>query len=41
MLFRSYVKEHPEADISVPVGFVANTLEDAKRMALAFAESVS
>ena len=36
-----YVKEHLEAGISVPVGFVANTLEDAKRMALAFAESVS
>ena len=36
-----YLKEHPEEDISLPVGFKAKTLEDAKTMALAFAESVS
>lgn len=35
-----YLKEHPEADLSLPVGFEAKTLEDAKRMAVAFAESV-
>lgn len=32
----------PEApDYSVPVGFEAKTMEDAKRMAIAFADSVS
>jgi hypothetical protein len=36
-----YLKEHPEADKSLPVGFTANTLENAKLMAIAFAESVS
>ena len=36
-----YLMEHPEADISLPIGFVANSLDDAKRMACAFAESVS
>lgn len=37
-----YLQEHPEADTtSLPVGFKAKTLEDAKRMAIAFAESVS
>ena len=36
-----YLKEHPEADRSLPVGFKAKTLADAKRMAVAFAESVS
>jgi len=35
-----YLKEHPEADLSLPVGFKANNLDDAKRMAVAFAESV-
>jgi len=35
-----YLVEHPEADVSLPVGFVARTLEDAKRMAIAFAEAV-
>lgn len=35
-----YLKEHPEADKSLPVGFTAHTLEDAKRMAIAFADSV-
>lgn len=36
-----YLAEHPEEDRSLPVGFVAETLEDAKRMAVAFADSVS
>lgn len=36
-----YIKEHPEKDISVPVGFEVKTLEDAKKVARAFAESVS
>jgi len=36
-----YLKDHPEDDLSLPVGFTAKTLEDAKRMAVAFAESVS
>lgn len=31
----------PAADVSVPVGFEAKTLDDAKRMAIAFADSVS
>jgi hypothetical protein len=30
----------PDQDVSVPVGFEAKTLEDAKRMAIAFADSV-
>ncbi len=36
----SYLKEHPEQDLSLPIGFTAKTIEDAKRMAIAFAESV-
>jgi hypothetical protein len=36
-----YLKEHPEANVSVPVGFEVKTLEDSKRCAIAFAESVS
>jgi hypothetical protein len=36
-----YLKEHPEEDLSLPVGFTAKTLDDCKRMAIAFAESVS
>lgn len=36
-----YLEEHPEKDRRVPVGFKAETLEDAKRMAVAFADSVS
>lgn len=35
-----YIAEHLEADLSLPVGFKAQNLEDAKRMAIAFAESV-
>jgi len=36
-----YEKAHPELVIAVPVGFEAKTLDDARRMAMAFAESVS
>ncbi|MCK4443646.1 MAG: hypothetical protein KAW09_03820 [Thermoplasmata archaeon] len=36
-----YIKAHPEADTSLPIGFRADTLEDAKKMAVAFARSVS
>ena len=36
-----YLKDHPEDDLSLPIGFTAKTMEDAKRMAIAFAESVS
>lgn len=36
-----YLKEHPEEDISLPIGFKAYTLRDAKCMAMAFAESIS
>jgi hypothetical protein len=35
-----YLAEHPEEDLSLPIGFEAKTLEDTKRMAIAFAESV-
>jgi len=36
-----YLSQHPEEDMSLPVGFTAKTLDDAKRMAIAFADSVS
>lgn len=36
-----YLAEHPDEDLSLPVGFEAETLDEAKRMAVAFAESVS
>lgn len=36
-----YLAEHPEEDTSLPMGFEAKTTDDAKRMAIAFAESVS
>lgn len=36
-----YLAEHPEEDTSLPVGFKAKNFEDAKRMAIAFAASVS
>lgn len=35
-----YLQEHPEDNKALPVGFEAKTFEDAKRMAVAFAESV-
>lgn len=37
----SYLKEHPEKDYRIPVGFVCETLADCKRVAFAFASSVS
>lgn len=36
-----YLLEHPEEDTSLPVGFKATDLVDAKKMAIAFAASVS
>jgi hypothetical protein len=36
-----YLKEHPEEDNSLSVGFEAKSLDDAKRMAVAFADGVS
>lgn len=36
-----YIKEHPEKDLSLPIGFEARTLDDAKCMAIAFADSVA
>lgn len=36
-----YLAEHPEEDVSLPVGFVAETLDDCRRMAVAFAGAVS
>ena len=36
-----YLIEHPEEDLSLPIGFTAKDLADCKRMAIAFAESVS
>ena len=36
-----YIDEHPECDLSLPVGYKAYTMADAKRMAIAFADSVS
>ena len=35
-----YLEQHPEADKSLPVGFIAKTLDDARLMAIAFADSV-
>ena len=35
-----YIAEHPEEDRSLPVGFVAASLDDCRQMAIAFAESV-
>ncbi len=40
-LTEEYLKEHPEEDKSLSIGFEAKTLDDAKRMAIAFAEGVS
>jgi len=36
-----YLEEHPEKDLSVPVGFEVKTLDDSKRCAIAYAESIS
>ena len=35
-----YLAEHPEDDLSLPVGYKAKSIDDAKRIAIAFAESV-
>ncbi|KKM70210.1 hypothetical protein LCGC14_1442940 [marine sediment metagenome] len=35
-----YLEDHPDDDLSLPVGFTAKDLIDAKRMAIAFADSV-
>ena len=35
-----YLAEHPDNDLSLPIGFRAKDLIDAKRMAIAFAGSV-
>ena len=40
-LTEEYLKEHPKEDKSLPVGFIAKTDEDAKKMAVAFADSVA
>lgn len=40
-LSEEYLKEHPEDDLSVPVGFVCKTLDDCKRCAIAFSAAVS
>ena len=34
-------EEHPEEDRSLPIGFTAQSLDDAKTIAIAFADSVS
>ena len=36
-----YLAEHPEEDTRLPVGFTAQTLDDAKKMAITFAGAVS
>lgn len=38
---QEYLEGHPEDDLSLPVGFIAKDLIDAKRMAISFADSVS
>ena len=38
---QEYLDEHSEEDLSLPVGFKAKDMAGAKRMAIAFAESVS
>jgi hypothetical protein len=35
-----YLVDHPEEDLRLPVGFEAKTMDDAKRLAIAFADSV-
>ena len=36
-----YRIQHPDEDMSLPVGYKAQDLNGAKRMAIAFAEAVS
>ena len=40
-LTNEYRIQHPEEDMSLPVGYIAKDLNGAKRMAIAFAEAVS
>lgn len=40
-LIEEYRVQHPEEDYSLPVGYKAETLNDAKRIAIAFAKAVS
>lgn len=40
-LIEEYLKDHPKENRSLPVGFVAKTDDDCKRMAIAFADSVA
>ena len=40
-LTEEYLKKHPEEDCSLPIGFKAKSLADCKKMAIAFADSVS
>ena len=40
-LVDEYRIQHPEEDMSLPVGYIAKDLNGAKRMAIAFAEAVS
>jgi hypothetical protein len=36
-----FLQAHLKRDVSLPVGFTARTLDDAKKMAIAFAENVA
>ncbi len=40
-LIEEYLKDHPEERRALPVGFTAKTMDDARKMAIAFAASVS
>lgn len=40
-LIKEYEIQHPEENKSLPIGFKAKTLYDAKRMAIAYARAVS
>lgn len=40
-LIADYLKDHPEEDRSLPIGFEAKTEHDCRLMATAFADSVS
>lgn len=36
-----YLAAHPEANLSLPLGFTANNLDDCKRLAIAYADAVA
>jgi hypothetical protein len=36
-----YLEQHPEADLSLPIGFEAKTIDDAKKIAIAYASAIS